>query len=127
MVKNVVKKVVKNPAVDSQEVAAPVERPVVVTTAHRGVFFGYAKDTSGETIKLRAARNCVYWSSDVKGFIGLVASGPTRSCRSVQQPTSSCETSPVSANALPKPRKHGRKHLGRNRYAHSNGEKCQCL
>ena len=57
------------------------ERAVVVTTAHRGVFFGYATDTSGETIKLRAARNCIYWSSDVKGFIGLASSGPSESCR----------------------------------------------
>ena len=41
------------------------ERPVLVTTAHRGVFFGYAKDVSGETITLRAARLCVYWTSDI--------------------------------------------------------------
>ena len=27
-------------------------RPVLVTTVHRGVFFGYATDTSGDTIKL---------------------------------------------------------------------------
>lgn len=58
-----------------------VERAVLVTTAHRGVFFGYATDTSGATIELRAARNCVYWSTDVKGFLGLAANGPTRGCR----------------------------------------------
>ena len=57
------------------------ERPVVVTTQHRGVFFGYAAETDGETIKLRAARNCLYWSPDVKGFMGLAASGPSLSCR----------------------------------------------
>jgi hypothetical protein len=57
------------------------ERAVLVTTAHKGVFFGYAKDTDGATIKLRAARNCVYWSSDVKGFLGLASSGPTNGCR----------------------------------------------
>lgn len=57
------------------------ERPVLVTTAHRGVFFGYAKDTSGETIALRAARCCVYWSRDVKGFLGLAAHGPSKLCR----------------------------------------------
>jgi hypothetical protein len=57
------------------------ERPVLVTTAHRGVFFGYAKDTTGETIALRAARCCVYWSRDVKGFLGLAALGPSPSCR----------------------------------------------
>ena len=57
------------------------ERAVVVTTKHRGVFFGYAVDTGGETIKLRAARNCIYWSSEVKGFLGLAATGPTKACR----------------------------------------------
>ena len=56
-------------------------RPVLVTTAHRGVFFGYAKDVDGETIALKRARLCVYWSVDVKGFMGLAANGPTASCR----------------------------------------------
>lgn len=60
---------------------ATKERPVMVTTAHRGVFFGYAGDTSGETIKLRAARNCIYWSAKVKGFLGLAKDGPDSSCR----------------------------------------------
>lgn len=57
------------------------ERAVIVTTAHRGVFFGYATNTSGDTIKLRQCRNCLYWSSDVKGFIGLASTGPSKSCR----------------------------------------------
>lgn len=56
-------------------------RPVVVTTAHRGVFFGYASDTNGETIALKDSRLCVYWSSDVKGFMGLAANGPSKSCK----------------------------------------------
>jgi len=60
---------------------AATERPVLVTTQHSGVFFGYATATDGETIKLRAARNCVYWSSDVKGFLGLAATGPTKACK----------------------------------------------
>ncbi len=57
------------------------QRAVVVTTQHRGVFFGYAQDTEGGTIKLRKARNCVYWSSDVRGFMGLAATGPNKSCK----------------------------------------------
>ena len=61
---------------------APNGRPVLVTTAHRGVFFGYLKGSSnGETIKLTRARNCIYWSADVKGFVGLAANGPSASCR----------------------------------------------
>lgn len=57
-------------------------RPVLVTTAHRGVFFGYADgSTDGETVQLRRARNCIYWSADVKGFMGLAANGPSAGCR----------------------------------------------
>jgi hypothetical protein len=54
------------------------ERAVVVTTEHRGVFFGYASDTNGDVIKLRAARNCIYWSHGVRGFMGLAATGPDK-------------------------------------------------
>ena len=56
-------------------------RPVLVTTTHRGVFFGFATDTDGSTIKLTQAHNCVYWSRDVKGFLGLAANGPSEGCR----------------------------------------------
>jgi hypothetical protein len=52
------------------------ERAVLVTTQHRGVFFGYATKTDGAIINLRAARNCLYWAKDVKGFIGLATTGP---------------------------------------------------
>ena len=57
------------------------ERPVLVTTEYRGVFFGYASSTSGDTIRLRAARNCIYWSAATKGFLGLVSKGPDKDCR----------------------------------------------
>ena len=57
------------------------ERAVLVTTAHKGVFFGYATQTDGATIKLRAARLCVYWSADLRGFMGLAAVGPGKQCR----------------------------------------------
>ena len=57
------------------------ERPVIVTTEHKGVFFGYATDIDGETIELKRARLCLYWSADVKGFMGLASGGPTASCR----------------------------------------------
>lgn len=58
-----------------------VERYVLVTTEHRGVFAGFASNTDGDSITLRAARNCIYWSSDVKGFLGLASDGPSRSCK----------------------------------------------
>ena len=57
------------------------ERAVIVTTAHRGVFFGYATDVDGAIINLRAARNCIYWSADIRGFMGLAATGPSKSCK----------------------------------------------
>ena len=56
-------------------------RAVVVTTSHRGVFFGYASETGGSTIKLRAARLCVYWSADLRGFMGLASAGPNDNCK----------------------------------------------
>jgi hypothetical protein len=57
------------------------ERAVLVTTAHRGVFFGYATETDGETVALKRARLCIYWSTDVRGFMGLASNGPTKACR----------------------------------------------
>lgn len=61
--------------------ATKSERAVVVTTKHRGVFFGYADSTIGDPITLKRARLCLYWSADVKGFMGLAANGPSSSCR----------------------------------------------
>lgn len=55
---------------------------VLVTTIHRGVFFGYASaGVKDKSITISNARNCVYWSADVKGFLGLAANGPTEGCR----------------------------------------------
>lgn len=71
-------KVIKKSA---KRVSKPKERAVIVTTAHRGVFFGYATKTDGDTIKLRAAQLAVYWSPDCRGFMGLASHGPTSSCR----------------------------------------------
>ncbi len=57
------------------------ERPVLVTTEYRGVFFGYASDTSGDTINLKRARNITYWDAATKGFLGLAENGPGKGCR----------------------------------------------
>ena len=56
------------------------ELAVVVTTQHRGVFYGYAKNINGETIRLERSRLCLRWTADVRGFMGLAATGPTRGC-----------------------------------------------
>lgn len=60
---------------------ATKERAVLVTTSHRGVFFGYATETEGTTIHLKRARNCVSWSADIRGFMGLASDGPNSRCR----------------------------------------------
>lgn len=57
------------------------ERPVIVTTEFRGVFFGYAGDTSGDTVRLSRARNAIYWSAKTGGFMGLAESGPGKGSR----------------------------------------------
>ena len=56
-------------------------KAVLVTTAHRGVFFGYALKIGGKEITITNARNCLYWSADVKGFLGLAVTGPSKSCK----------------------------------------------
>lgn len=59
-------------------------KPVLVTTEFRGVFFGYLDGEPNalpEKVTLKNARNCVYWSSDTKGFLGLASTGPTTNCR----------------------------------------------
>jgi hypothetical protein len=52
------------------------ERPVIVCTEFRGVFFGYAKDTSGDVVHLRAARMAIYWGT-TRGVLELAETGPT--------------------------------------------------
>lgn len=51
-------------------------RPVIVCTSHRGVFFGYAADTSGDVIHLKDARMAIYWGT-TRGVMQLAESGPT--------------------------------------------------
>jgi hypothetical protein len=58
--------------------------PVLVTTQHRGVFFGrlknYAKEREKRTLTLEGCRNVIYWSG-AKGFLGLAANGPENGSR----------------------------------------------
>ena len=56
-------------------------RPVLVTTEFRGVFFGYAEDTTGDSITLIDARNCIYWPAANGGFGGLASEGPAIGAR----------------------------------------------
>lgn len=61
--------------------ASSKERAVIVTTEHRGVFFGYATKTDGDTIDLKRARLAVYWTADLRGFMGLASHGPGAGCK----------------------------------------------
>lgn len=60
-----------------------MKKSVLVTTEFRGVFFGYIKDDKKlpDQITLTDVRNCIYWSNDVGGFLGLASNGPTSSCK----------------------------------------------
>ena len=51
-------------------------RPVIVCTEYRGVFYGFAEDTSGDTIKLKDARMAIYFGT-TKGVMELAETGPT--------------------------------------------------
>ena len=58
------------------------KRPVLVTTAHRGVFFGYLDgEPSKEKVVIDRARNVTYWDVTTRSFLGLAAQGPTDKCR----------------------------------------------
>ena len=64
------------PAPKKKPAKAPPERAVLVMTGHRGVFFGYATKTDGETVRIARARNVFSWASASKGVIGLASIGP---------------------------------------------------
>ena len=82
-----------------------MKRAVLITTEHRGVFFGYADDTDGDTIKLSNARNVLYWPAANAGFMGLAANGPKEGARvgpeadiEVRKVTSVTEVTEEAAN-----------------------------
>ena len=58
-------------------------KAVLVTTEFRGVFFGYVKDDKNlpDDMTLTKVRNCIYWSTDMGGFLGLASQGPNGSCK----------------------------------------------
>ena len=62
--------------------------PVLVTTEHRGVFFGYAdpadltawKNGKAPTLDLKRMRNCIQWRG-LHGFLALTTEGPSAACK----------------------------------------------
>lgn len=57
--------------------------PVLVTTEHRGVFFGYIDeaDATKDQVKLYEKQMCTYYSSDMRGVFGLAKFGPSKTCK----------------------------------------------
>lgn len=72
------------------------KRFVVVCTDKRGVFGGYTADSGADPLVLTDVSMCVYWSTDVRGVVGLAATGPTASCR-ITKPAPRMELHGVTA------------------------------
>lgn len=53
------------------------ERPVIICTVHKGVFFGYSSDTTGDAIDLKNARMAIYWAT-TRGVMELAEVGPNQ-------------------------------------------------
>lgn len=61
--------------------AVTKERPVIVCTSHRGVFFGYTDCKSGdEIVHLKRARMAIYFGT-TRGVLELAETGPTGKSR----------------------------------------------
>jgi hypothetical protein len=59
------------------------KRFVVVTTDkdRRGVFGGTLLTEKGDVVELLHAKMAVYWSTNVRGVLGLAKTGPLKGCR----------------------------------------------
>lgn len=58
-------------------------KPIIITTQHRGVFFGMVpedQDLTARTMQLKQARCAIYWGT-TKGIAELAESGPTAKSR----------------------------------------------
>ncbi len=55
------------------------DKPVLITTAHRGVFAGLIPDTqdlTAQSMPLKSAKMAIYWGT-TKGVMQLCETGPT--------------------------------------------------
>lgn len=72
---------------------------VVVSTLHKGIFFGWTETVDiPETKKVRLdnAQMCVSFHSSIRGFMGLASCGPNAQCR-VSWKVPSIEVSDVTS------------------------------
>ena len=56
-------------------------KKVVVTTKHRGVFYGLLESRDCGEFVLTDARVCMFWSKETRGFVGLASTGPLSDSR----------------------------------------------
>lgn len=80
-------------------------RPVIVCTSYKGVFFGYAKDTSKDVVHLKDARMAIRFGT-TRGVTQLAHTGPTDNSKisapadmEVRSVTAIFEVSPAAAQA----------------------------
>lgn len=57
------------------------EMAVVVVTQGNTIYCGWTADPDAEVMKLRAARQAVYYSADTHGLLGLAVTGPGKQSR----------------------------------------------
>jgi hypothetical protein len=55
-------------------------KSVIITTSHRGVFWGYLESEKDRTVVLAGARNAILWNTK-KGFVELADIGPNSGSR----------------------------------------------
>lgn len=60
------------------------QKAVIITTQHRGVFFGYVSEKADLTNKIitdiKGARMAIYWGTE-RGLMQLANTGPTKSSK----------------------------------------------
>lgn len=70
---------------NSIPVGIPNRIPVLITTDKdkRGVFFGYIdpEQVNADPLPVTDVQMCIMWTKEVKGVLGLAATGPTKDCR----------------------------------------------
>jgi hypothetical protein len=85
-------------------------KTLLVTTSHKGVFFGLGIPTDKSEITLTDAQMCTYWDASIHGVMGLASSGPNDKCRigpkvpklTIKDITSIAETTKEAAEAWSK-------------------------
>lgn len=58
-------------------------KPILITTQHKGVFFGYVnadQDLNARTMALKGAKCAIYWATK-KGVVELAQIGPNEKSR----------------------------------------------